>query len=261
VRCSSKRAAGLGATLGPFVTSMLPNQAEYSRLLEMERVERDERRGVEDRQTALLGSTIVAVGVIGAAATQVSIALTLVTKALLIASGALLVLAFACLVLGFLPRRKELQAIPRYRRIFLYVRSLIRVPPDEPLLVPWIGRTSIADKTSDIVFMRHSTRLRLRVFHIASALLVLAVTLLGLGVAFLLVESRISPASSQRGPRGYPGPPGRTGEAGPAGAQGKPGEAGPNGRRGEPGPPGRKGDPGPPGPPGDSIVPTPIPGS
>jgi hypothetical protein len=238
-------------------------QRDVGRLWDMERVERDERRGLETRQTALLGSTLLAVGVIAAAATQVSITLTSPTKVLLALSGLCLIGAFGLLILGFLPARK-LVGVPRRLWIPAYLRSLGQAQAEAPIRLGQISHEDPTRGAARVRSLRKSTRWRLGVLHLASVLLVLAVMLLGAGVAVLLFQAKIAPATSQgdpRGPRGYPGPPGRQGEPGPQGGQGRPGESGPPSPRGYPGPSGPRGYPGPSGPRGEPGVGLTTPGS
>jgi hypothetical protein len=232
----------------------MTRQADFTQLLDFERIERDERRGLEARQTALLGSTVVAVGIIAAAATQVSITLTPITKLLLGASGVCLVIAFFMLIVGFLPWR-NVKARPGPGWALKYARSIWSRESQEQPLLGSPTRGALLRHATRVESLRRSTKFRLGVLYAASVLLALAVLLLGFGVAILLADSKISPASSQsgtRGPQGNPGPPGRQGEPGPSGPQGAPGKSGPHGPRGFAGPPGRQGQPGPPGPRGES---------
>jgi Collagen triple helix repeat (20 copies) len=205
-------------------------ERRFDRLLEMEHAERDERRGIEARQTALVGSTVVGVGIIAAAATQFSITLTLIAKLLLIFSGAFLVSALLSLIIGFFPSRYQ--------------------PSVELRGVKAVSGADLTSQEERVRQLRKSTRGRLEYLHWGGMLLAGAVALLVAAVVLLLAQSNISLTSSQSGPpgpRGYPGPPGKQGEPGTHGRGGSPGGSGPPGPRGYPGPPGKQGEPGPPG--------------
>jgi hypothetical protein len=208
---------------------------QFGRLLEEEAAEREERRGLEARQTSLLGAMLVVFGFVAAAATQINLKWTPVTVEALTPSAAAVLLAIACLVLLFPP----FQAAGASGNVVQLAES------DPP--------RAIAEQQSYVNDLVKYNFRRLKVLAWASRLLVAAMVALVFGVVLLLSASdNIAPASSStglRGPRGYPGPPGRQGLPGPPGKQGPAGVGGPRGPRGYPGPPGQTGYPGPPGPP------------
>lgn len=205
---------------------------QFGRLLEEEAAEREERRGLEVRQTSLLGAMLVVFGFVAAAATQINLKWTAVTGETLGPSVLLILLAIACLV--FLFRTFKKTRVPKH---------LVEVAEYDPT-------RAITEQQKYVDELAAHNFKRLKVLAWASWLLVGAMVALVIGVAVLLSASdNIAPTSSSgglRGPRGYPGPPGRQGLPGPPGKQGSAGAGGPRGPRGYPGPPGRTGAPGPP---------------
>jgi hypothetical protein len=203
---------------------------QFGRLLEEEAAEREERRGLEARQTSLLGSMLVVFGFVAAAATQINLKWTPVTVEALAPSALAVIAAIASLVLLFPPFQAT--GAPEHP---------VQLAERDPTLAI-TGQQKYVDALVDYNFRR------LRVLAWASRLLVAAMVALVLGVVLLLSASdNIAPASSSgglRGPRGYPGPPGRQGLPGPPGRQGSAGAGGPRGPRGYPGPPGQTGYPG-----------------
>src|SRR5271156_624790 len=84
----------------------VPNPSEirqFGRLLEEEAAEREERRGLEVRQTSLLGAMLVVFGFIAAAATQINLKWTAVTVEMLSPSALAVLLAIISLVVVFRP--------------------------------------------------------------------------------------------------------------------------------------------------------------
>lgn len=219
-----------------------PSQVrQFGRLLEDEAAEREERRGLEVRQTSLLGAMLVVFGFVAAAATQINLKWTAVTVEALAPSALAVFTAIVLLVFLFPPFKAA--RVPKH---------LVQIAERDP-------SRAIATQQKYVDSLAEHNFKRLKVLAYASVLLVVAMVALVGGVAVLLSTSdNIAPASSSggaRGPRGYPGPSGRQGLPGPPGKQGPAGAGAPRGPRGYPGPPGRTGDAGPPGPP------SPLPGS
>jgi Collagen triple helix repeat (20 copies) len=218
---------------------------QLDRLASAEEREREERRGLETRATTLIAASVVALGLIANAATQVSIRATFAETGLLILSGVLIVGALVVWIVGFHP--------------FLRARS---DSPDIAALGEETPLQAIEAQRNFVTKLQKGNRRKLIYLHAGSQAFAFALGLLALSLVFLSTDSHgIAPVKSPvpsydpdppgpRGAQGQPGPPGTQGQPGVAGRQGQAGASGPAGRQGDPGPPGRRGYPGTPGTPG-----------
>lgn len=223
------------------------------RLLDEDRVEREERRGLEARAGTLLGALVVALGVVATTAARIGEADPAPWLIVALIVGAVTVVA-SILQLTYA----------------LAARSSDRPKGDadqEPVSLIADGNIdeAIDLMRRHVMAVANGNRKLLRRLRIANYLLVPATAYLGLafgGLMFLAdAEDRpgcgaCPPASesNEGGASGPPGPAGPAGQPGPRGSQGEPGPAGPQGQPGESGPRGRRGPQGPPGPRGEAIV-------
>jgi hypothetical protein len=204
------------------MVSSSPTNAQIrhvDRLLSEEHAEREERRGIEVRQTALLGTMLVVLGLIGGAATQINIKSSLEAEIVLGLSVSTTAGAFVVLIFGFRPLKST---SPRH------LARLAETDPDYAIA----GQQDYLDELSG------QNVSRLAILERTGRMLAAAVVLFIFGVTVLLLESKISLVSSNSSTvtRGYPGPPGVQGLPGPHGRQGPPGVPGARGPRGFPGP-------------------------
>lgn len=254
---------------------------ELDRLLDSEQRERDERRGLEATQGTLLAAFLVALGLVGAAGTQVNITSSLGAEILLLLSVILSILAVWFLAVGFLPtrslpvgfdpaqgRNRVVRSLPTWLKGIIWSLSVHAIRPggrDVPDLAETAPLAAIRRQRQLVQDVERENWRRLVLLRRATLALAATVLFLVVGIGLLLSQSNIKTASTaagrpgppgRQGNPGSPGPPGVRGQAGPAGSrgpqgplgrQGNPGVSGPPGPRGRPGPPGAQGFPGPPG--------------
>jgi hypothetical protein len=236
------RVAAAGEPLGPTL---------FDRLREEERLERDERRGLEARAGTLLGALVVALGVVATAASRIG---ELDPKPWL--SGMLTVGA-GTVVAAILQLTYALAARPSDRPDAAEDQEPVSVVANRD------GDAATELMRDQVKAVAAGNRRLLRRLRFANLLLAPAALYLAsafVGLMFLADESDRASCSVCQAPRngggseGPPGPRGPAGEPGPRGARGEPGPAGARGEPGDAGPRGRRGPQGPPGPPGPTVV-------
>jgi hypothetical protein len=197
-----------------------------------ERLERDERRGLEVRAATLTGSLLVLITVLVTVATKVDFGkVSYAVRFLMI-----FLLIFTALFVAFMSIRLALAG-----------RGLTTKPEDgavEDVRARLTERDStreaiqIQDEKVHRIIVANRRLLRVLQFGgIALGALALYSATLMVG---LVAGSDFEKASDEihRGPRGFPGPPGRQGDPGPSGVGGNPGENGKSGANGKRGPQG-----------------------
>lgn len=223
----------------------MPTTAEHRALdlaYEAERLERDERRGLETRAAALIGALLVVVTIEATLVTRIDLSKASVLVVMLTA-GVLALVAYALALLGTALAR----ARPERSEDFAWPRQAEASDPAGALNAQWAEVETIGKANSALL---KATRRAGLVLSAIVAYLAAAVLLVVLTHAVDFDTSAVPSSSSTtgngaRGPRGLPGPPGRQGDPGPAGKQGEPGSSGPRGPRGFAGPAGPVGPPGP----------------
>ena len=211
---------------------------EFDRLLDAETRERDERRGIEASQSSLLAAFLVALGLVGAAATQVNIKSSAPAEAFLALAAGLSIVSVFLLALFFRRQKGRLDTVAIIEQAETDATKAIEAQKDRV--------TNI--QTQNIK--------RLWALRWATIALGATVSAAVIGAALLVIGGNVQNASTAVGPAGPPGaqgkagvsgPPGRRGEPGPPGRRGVAGVTGRQGRAGQSGPRGRQGLPGPPG--------------
>jgi hypothetical protein len=216
---------------------------------DQEKLERDERRGLEVRAATLTGSLFVLITLLTTAAAKIDFAKapTWITIAMAILP------TYTALFIAFMAFR------------LARATSDVRKPDDEEDVLP--RRTERTDPV--LALEQQDTKVKRIIEGNRSLLGIIRLGSLGLGVlaiyaalalslamltgSFESSDSSTTPAA--QGPAGPAGPRGRQGDAGPAGVQGVAGPrgvAGTPGRAGPRGPRGRSGPAGPPGVPGSA---------
>jgi hypothetical protein len=240
---------------------------KLDRLLDDERTERDERRGIEVTQGTLLAGLLVVIGLVVGATTRVDIGGHLVATLFLFASIVWGVTALAILAWGFVPldpraaagtktaagSKRPIRERARDLRNYLW---LTEQPPNP-------GATSIAAlaetdpvlaigvQTNIVEAIRNQNWKRLALLGRATRMLLsMTICLIAAVLVLVLSGGKLTNASKlvgPRGPAGHIGTPGSPGSPGPPGATGRRGRPGRQGRAGDPGPQGPRGLPGLPG--------------
>jgi Collagen triple helix repeat (20 copies) len=208
---------------------------EFDRLLDAETRERDERRGIEASQSSLLAAFLVALGLVGAAATQVNIKSSAPAEAFLGLAAGLSIVSVFLLALFFQRQKGGLDTVGIIEQAETDATKAIEAQKDR------------------VTNIQGQNIKRLWALRWATIALGATVSAAVIGAALLVIGGKIQNASTAVGPpgaqgkpgvsgppgrRGEPGPPGRRGVAGVTGRQGRAGQSGPRGRQGIPGPPG-----------------------
>jgi hypothetical protein len=215
---------------------------------EQERVEREERRGLETRGATITAALLVLITAGATLATSVDYdAISPIGRAVLLGLPVLVAVALGSVAFAL---GKATSDVGDAGGSDTLARVTERANPS-------LALEQQDDKNARIV---NGNRLLLHRLRWASRLLAACVIYAALAIGVVVREGALksnADAPTDRsggpaGPRGAPGPPGRQGQPGPSGREGDPGRSGPHGPRGRPGPPGPQGQPGPPGAPAGS---------
>jgi hypothetical protein len=167
-------------TIPPVRRPTEPETRELDRLIDAEERDRDERRGIEDRATALIAASMVALGLVLNAATQLAIgsggvwgALGLISLAL---SSLALVFALGLLAVRFGPQ--------------FYIPDPGK--RDIPSMAEESPQEAISEARSFVNGLRERNKKKLRALQRVIRALALAVVFLVVGGASLLIGSKIS---------------------------------------------------------------------
>jgi hypothetical protein len=168
---------------------------EFDRLLDAETRERDERRGIEASQSSLLAAFLVALGLVGAAATQVNIKSSAPAEAFLGLAAGLSIVSVFLLALFFRRQKGRLDTV-----------GIIEQAETD-------AAKAIEEQKDRVTNIQTQNIKRLWALRWATIALGATVTAAVIGAALLVIGGNVQNASTAVGTAGPPG--GRAGLASP----------------------------------------------